>query len=266
MVAKKSLAGCNAVIFAATGAIAGAAALEFAKLGARIYISGRNRDRLLAQAQYIGEQTGEDADVSLVDATSPTQIERYYRMLHDRGVRLTWVFNGIGVDPLLGQYGWRTADVDSKTFLEPFKRIVGSQFLTSTLAVPHLRRQGQGRLVLLTSGLSTTALPGMAGITAASDGVQGLARVLCAEYAPDGIQVQCLRLAGVPDTPTIALTNRAIALGRGASVDALAVAPTDQSQPGSSWNLARAAAALVHAITSKKILPQGQPQDILPQP
>lgn len=208
-------AGCNALIFAANGAIAGAVACELVRRGARLFLSGRYRPGLEALAQRIAAETGASPEVARLDATSADEVSAYLDGLAERGIAPDWVFNGIGLDPVAAMYGERSNTLPTDVFLQPLTTIVGAQFVTATQAARRMRQRRRGTIALLTASLAKSAMPYMAGITAACDAVQGLARVLAAEYGADGLRVLCVRVAGIPETRTIRLTSAANARTRG---------------------------------------------------
>src|SRR3990167_3394908 len=157
--------GRNAVVFAATGEVAGATALELAKHGARLFLSGRDLGRVRDLAARIGERTGVAADCRRVDAEDRADVARYLQSLAVNEVAPDWMMNGIGLNPAEANYGRRSEDLPMPSFLEPLNRIVGSQFLTATLAATHMGLVGSGTIVMLTSSLAKSALHYMAGIT-----------------------------------------------------------------------------------------------------
>jgi len=103
MATLKAYRGSNAVIFAATGEIAGAVARELAGRGARLFLSGRDMGALRALAEDIAAAIGVEAEV--------------------------------------GRYGQPSEKLTSAVFLRPLDRIVGLQFLTATrsAAIPETR-------------------------------------------------------------------------------------------------------------------------------
>lgn len=208
--------GRHVLIFAATGAVARATALALADQGAKLYLSARNLLKLREVSDWIYDETGACANLAQVDACDPMAVASYLDRLSNQGVRPDWTFNGLGLDPTQAQYGQPADALSLQTFTAPMLRIVGSQWLTSVAVAQRMRAAGSGTVVLLTSGLARTAMPFMAGITAASDAVQGLARVLAAEYQPHKLRVHCIRLAGIADTPTIQQSHAAIAQTRAA--------------------------------------------------
>jgi NAD(P)-dependent dehydrogenase (short-subunit alcohol dehydrogenase family) len=114
------------------------------------------------------------------------------------------VFNGIGVD--YTDMGGRppTTVATFEQFMAPMEKICGSQFLTSRLAARYMiQTQSEGTIVLLTAALSRSKLPNLAGITAASAAVEGLTRVMAAEWGGHGIKVSCIAAGALMETKRI---------------------------------------------------------------
>jgi short-subunit dehydrogenase len=257
----ESYAGCHALVFAATGAIAGATARELARRGALLYLAGRDEAALHALAAQIAAETGRLPEYARVDAEDGEQIDAWLEALQARGITADWVFNGIGLDPVAAGYGLRSEALSPERFLAPLVHIVGSQFLTATRCAVRMRARGRGTVVLLTASLAKSTLPYMAGITAACDALQGLARVLAAEYGPAEVRVLCLRVAGIPESRTIRLTMEANARTRGLAAGQFVAEPAP-GETRASLTLARAAALIAEAAAPGSATAAGEPFDV----
>jgi 3-oxoacyl-[acyl-carrier protein] reductase len=244
-------AGRNALVFAATGAIASATALELARQGARLLLSARDLARLQGVAQHIEQETGVVPELAQLDAQDAAAVPAYVHGLVQRGITPDWVLNGIGLNPQTMRYGQRSDSLGLERFLAPLQAVVGAQFLSASACAAPMAAAGRGCIVLLTSSLAKSSLPYMAGITAASDAVQGLARVLAAEYAPQGLRVVCVRVAGIPESPTIRLTSAAIAQTLGISVEQFQ-APAPSAPAKAPLTLAGAARGILAASASSQ--------------
>ncbi|MGO4293016.1 SDR family NAD(P)-dependent oxidoreductase [Chitinophaga sp. RAB17] len=178
-----------AVVFAASGDIAGAVSRSFAQHGAKVYVTARNLDAVKALAQEI-KADGGNAEAAKVDALNETEIDNFLKKVASDNGQLDVVFNGIAVD--YNEMGGRplTTVATFKQFMAPMEKICGSQFLTSRVAAKYMMQtQSGGTILLLTAALSRSKLPNVAGITAASAAIEGLTRVMAAEWGGDGIKV-----------------------------------------------------------------------------
>lgn len=181
-----------AVVFAASGDIAGAVARSFSQHGAKVYVTARNFDTINALAGEIIANGGQ-AETAKVDALDEAEIDNFLKKVVDANGRLDMVFNGIGVD--YDEMGGRPATTEAtfRQFMAPMEKICGSQFLTSRVAAKYmLETQTEGTILLLTAALSRSKLPNLAGITAASAAIEGLTRVMATEWGPNGIKVICI--------------------------------------------------------------------------
>ena len=66
-----------------------------------------------------------------------------------------------------------------------------------------MQTRSEGTILLLTAALSRTKLPNLAGITAASAAVEGLTRVMAAEWGGEGIKVTCICSGALMETKRI---------------------------------------------------------------
>jgi len=192
-----------AVVFAASGDIAGAVARSFFQHGAKVYVTARNLDAVTVLAQEI-RANGGNAETAKVDALNETEIDNFLKKVVADNGKLDVVFNGIGVD--YSEMGGRplTTVATFEQFMAPMEKICGSQFLTSRVAARYMMQtQSEGTILLLTAALSRSKLPNLAGITAASAAVEGMTRVMAAEWGEHGIKVTCICTGAIMETKRI---------------------------------------------------------------
>lgn len=193
----KNLKDKVAVVFAASGGIAGAVARSFAEHGARVYVSGRKPDTVKALAAEI-KAGGGWAAAAKVDALNETEIDNYLQKIVKDNGKLDIVFNGIGNHYQDAGSGSPSTTVTLEQFLSPLEKFCGSQFLTSRAAAKYMiQTASEGTILLLTSALSRMKTPNMAGFAAASAAMEGLTRVLAAEFGGHGIKVTCICPAAI---------------------------------------------------------------------
>jgi NAD(P)-dependent dehydrogenase (short-subunit alcohol dehydrogenase family) len=191
------------VVFAASGEIAGAVARSFSQHGAKVYVTGRNLDAVKALAEEI-KAGGGHAEAAKVDALNETEIDNYLQKVVADNGKLDMVFNGIGMSYSDAGAGAPAAVVPLELFLHPFQTICGSQFLTSKAAAKYMIQSGtEGTILLLTPALSRSKIPNMAGITASSAAIEGLTRVMAAEFGGQGIKVICICPGAILETSKI---------------------------------------------------------------
>jgi Dehydrogenases with different specificities (related to short-chain alcohol dehydrogenases) len=192
-----------AVVFAASGEIAGAVARSFSQHGAKVYVTARNLDAVKTLAREI-TSSGGVAEAARVDALKENEIDDFLKkVVADHG-QLDVVFNGIGAN--YTEMGGRppTTAATMEQFMAPIEKICGSQFLTSRVAARYMMEtRSEGSILLLTAALSRSKLPNLAGITAASAAIEGMTRVMAAEWGPNGIKVICVCPGAILETKRI---------------------------------------------------------------
>ena len=181
-----------AVVFAASGEIAGAVARSFAQHGAKVYVTGRNLTAVKTLADEINTSGGQ-AEAGKVDALNETEIEAYLQKVVSGNGKLDVVFNGIGSYYRDAGSGTPTTLATFEQFLNPLQRICGSQFLTSKVAARHMIQCGsEGTILLFNASMAKTKTPNMAGFASACAAIEGLTRVMAAEFGKHGIKVTCI--------------------------------------------------------------------------
>jgi len=204
-----------AVVFAASGEIAGAVARSFAAHGAKVYVTGRNLNKVQALADEIVRNGGQ-AEAGQVDALNESEIEAYLQQVVEKTGTLDIVFNGIGSYYKDAGSGTPTTIASFEQFLNPLQRICGSQFLTSRVAARHMMATGsQGTILLFNASVARTKTPNMAGFASACAAIEGLTRVLAAEFGKHGIKAICLCSGAIYDSHKIQemITDFSHALG-----------------------------------------------------
>ena len=192
-----------AVVFAASGEIGGAVARSFSAHGATVYVTGRNLDAVNTLAEEL-RAAGGKAEAAKVDALEEGEIDAVLQKVVAAHGRLDVIFNGIGAD--YSEMGGRPATTQAtfQQFMAPIEKLCGSQFLTSRVAARYMMEtQTEGTVLLLTAALSRSKLSNVAGITAASAAIEGLTRVMAAEWGGNGIKVICICPGALMETKRI---------------------------------------------------------------
>jgi NAD(P)-dependent dehydrogenase (short-subunit alcohol dehydrogenase family) len=172
------------VVMGASSGIGREAAGRFAAEGAAVVLSGRSLPALASLADELTAAGGRAVAVP-AEVTDPAQV----RAVADRAVaefgRLdTWVhLPGVSV----------YAPVEDIS-PEEFRRVVDvtllGQVYGAMAALPHLRREGRGALVHVTSVVARRAFPLQSAYSAAKRGVEGFLESLRVELAHDGVPIR----------------------------------------------------------------------------
>jgi 3-oxoacyl-[acyl-carrier protein] reductase len=219
------LADKNALVFAATGAIASGVARKFAQEGAQVWLSSRNAARLEQLTKEI-QSDGGKASYEVVDATDQTAVSEYIAKVAATAGQIDAVFNGIGQRPDELSYPANSLELSVEGFFKPLQVILGSTFLTSREAARHMSQTGGGSIVILSASLTHFASSHMANLTATCGALEALSRALASEFSADNVRVNCLRATAMPETTTIALTGAGMARVLGLTDDKPPASPS----------------------------------------
>src|SRR4051812_20136173 len=96
------LAGKTAIIYGGGGAIGGAAALAFAREGARVFLAGRSRGRLEEVGDLVRAAGGE-VDTAVVDALDAAAVDAHAESVAARARRIDVVLNALGLQHVQGK-------------------------------------------------------------------------------------------------------------------------------------------------------------------
>jgi NAD(P)-dependent dehydrogenase (short-subunit alcohol dehydrogenase family) len=213
------LSGKRAAITGAATGIGRATAVKFAAEGARVAAIDVNAEEVTRTAELVAAAGGE-AEVLVADVRDEEQMARAI----DHAVS-TWG----GLDVVVANAGVQLAGEDDRAdrlSLEVWQRTLDvnltGMFLTCKHGIRALLASGGGAVVCIASrtGLFGSA-PGFDAYSSSKAGVCGLARVLAADYAAEGIRVNVV-VPGYTETPLTSFVSpdeheallRTIPLGR----------------------------------------------------
>jgi NAD(P)-dependent dehydrogenase (short-subunit alcohol dehydrogenase family) len=184
----------NAVIYGAGGAIGHGVATAFAREGARVFLTGRSREKLDVLADTIAAAGGA-AEVAVVDALDEQAVDEHARAVAADGgldVSLNLISRG-------DVQGVPLADMSVVDFTRAVTTGLTAHFITARAAARHMREQGSGVILALNSG-SAHGSP-MMGSTGPADAATDIfVRNLAQEVGPQGVRVLGLWVAGIPET------------------------------------------------------------------
>ncbi|MBW4424912.1 MAG: SDR family oxidoreductase [Nostoc desertorum CM1-VF14] len=170
-------------VVGASSGIGRITALEFARRGAKVVVSARGESKLKSLVEEIrsfgGEATYIVADVEVFDqvkAIADKTVEVYGRLD-------TWVHV-----PAIGIF----ATFDNTT-PEEFKHVIDvdlmGQVYGAMAALPHLKREGRGALIHVSSVEGTRSLPYQSAYSAAKHGVEGFIEAMRVELQHEKLPI-----------------------------------------------------------------------------
>ncbi len=178
------LEGKVALVGGASRGIGKAIAMGLAKEGCRVAICARGEQPLLETAEEIRKATGQDVLPVVCDMSRAEDIDRFVAEAEARFGRLDIVVNNAGGPP----YGFFEAHSD-EAWQAALEQNFMSAVRTIRAALPHLRKQGGGRIINITSYAVKQPLDGLILSNSARLAVVGLAKTLSRELGPDNILV-----------------------------------------------------------------------------
>lgn len=183
-----------AVIYGAGGYVGGAVARAFAREGARVFLAGRTQAKLDKVADEI-RANGGVADTAVVDALDEQAVNAYVDGIVAQTGQIDISYNLISyVDvqkPL--------TEISVEDFLQPITNAMRTHFLTSSAAIRHMIKRGQGGVILAFGGSGTQTLPGLGGFKISLDAIEGLRRQWASEIGSHGIRVVTIKTGGIAE-------------------------------------------------------------------
>ena len=183
-------------IVGASSGIGRESALRFAKKGAKVAVAARSQsglDSLVKEIESLGGEaiaiTADVADFSQVQAIAQKTVERFGRLD-------TWVHTA--ATSVFAKFEQITP--------EEFKRVIEvnlmGQVYGAMAALPHLRQEGRGALIHITSVEARRSLPLQSAYSASKHGIEGFLESLRVELKHDGVPISVTNvMPATIDTP-----------------------------------------------------------------
>lgn len=247
------LAGKNAVVYGAGGAIGSAVSAAFAREGARVFMAGRTADALEAAAGRIRGEGG-TVQTSVLDALDEAAVDAHADDVVSAAGSLDIAFNLISFEPVQGT---PMAAMAVEDYVAPVLTLVRSTFLTWRAAVRHMRHQPAGGVILAFGGEGDPPRgPHLGSLQTAFHAVEAMRRQLSTEAGAEGVRVVTLRTGGIPETlppgmpngeaiaaslAESSLVGRASTLGEVGQVAAFVASEQARSMTGATVNISAGA-------------------------
>jgi NAD(P)-dependent dehydrogenase (short-subunit alcohol dehydrogenase family) len=172
-----------AIVTGAARGIGNAIAKGLAAEGARIVVADLDRAEEAA--------TELDGGIGLaVDVAEDAQVDQMVREVVDRCGRIDILVNNAGLYASLAMRPFTDIPVDE------WRRVMDvnvlSMFLTCRSVVPHMREQGGGRIVNISSGTPFRGVPFLLHYVTSKGAIVALTRALAKELGGDDVLVNCV--------------------------------------------------------------------------
>lgn len=158
-------------------------ALALAQEGAHLALIGRNAESLNAVAME-ARSSGQIAEVFTGDVSREDDVRRIEQQVVSRFKKVHILINNAGIN-----IRKNVTDFTYEEWTSVINTNLVGAFLICRSFVPHMRGEGYGRIINLTSIMSHISLPGRSAYSASKAGLLGFTKALALELAPEGITV-----------------------------------------------------------------------------
>lgn len=174
----------TAIVLGASKGLGKACAKALAMEGSQVVIGSRDEKILKATASELEQQTGSKIIALPTDATIPKDLEKIVAQTIKEFGRIDILVNNAGGPPAgkfesFGDKEWQSA----------FETNLLSAVRLSRLVIPHMQKNGSGRIINLVSAAVKQPIDNLILSNSVRAGVVGMAKTLSAELAPDNITV-----------------------------------------------------------------------------
>ncbi|MGH9032262.1 MAG: SDR family NAD(P)-dependent oxidoreductase [Acidimicrobiia bacterium] len=181
------LRGEIALVTGSTAGIGRAIAVEFAAQGARVVVTGRNRERGEAVAAAARRAAGDDnggATFVAADLTTEDACAALIAATAERHGSLTvLVNNAAGADD-----DGAVADLATSAWDATLRVNLTAPMWLCRAAIPHMRAAGHGAIVNISSRQGERASRGLAAYITSKGGLNALTRSIAVDYAAENIR------------------------------------------------------------------------------
>jgi NAD(P)-dependent dehydrogenase (short-subunit alcohol dehydrogenase family) len=178
-----SVEGKVAIVTGAAQGIGNAIGKGLAAEGARIVVADLNRAEEAA-AEF------DDGVGITVDVADEAQVERMAQEVVDRCGQIDILVNNAGLYASLAMRPFTEIPVDEWRQVMDVNGL--SMFLTTRAVVPHMREQGGGRIVNISSGTPFRGVPFLLHYVTSKGAIVALTRALAKELGRDDVLVNCV--------------------------------------------------------------------------
>ena len=184
---EKTLQGKVALVTGGVRRLGKAMALALARDGASVVINARSsRDEAEKAAKEV-EATGAKAMVHIADITKEDEVKAMVDAVVSKFGRVDILINNAAVR---GEKPFM--EMSYKEWRSVLDVVLDGSFFCSRAVLPHMVKNKWGRIINLGGVSSHLGTPARAHVGAAKTGIVGLTKSLSAEFAPQGITVNCI--------------------------------------------------------------------------
>jgi NAD(P)-dependent dehydrogenase (short-subunit alcohol dehydrogenase family) len=186
-----------AIVTGGGAGVGEAIALKYAQEGARVVVAEIIPDRGQSTVDAIHKLGGEGLFVP-TDVSSEDQVKEMVRTTVERFGRIDILVNNAAI--LLTHGEGRAHELSNEVWDRTINTNLRGYWLCAKYTIPHMISQHSGIIILVASRTGIRGFKGLAAYSASKGGVFALMRSMAADYAGDGIRVNCI-VPGTMDTP-----------------------------------------------------------------
>lgn len=179
--------GKACLVTGGTRGIGAATALEYARRGADVALVARNLDEEAIQIQADIVETGRGCILIHGDMGKPEDIDRCVKQAAEALGRLDVLVHSAG-GPVPGSL----ESISTETWNEAFDVHVHAVFHLVRAALPHIRQQSEGAIILVSSSAGLRGCLGAGAYGIVKGALIQFTRVLARELADSNIRVNCV--------------------------------------------------------------------------
>jgi NAD(P)-dependent dehydrogenase (short-subunit alcohol dehydrogenase family) len=187
-----------ALVTGGSAGIGRAIAIEFAREGAMVVITGRRKD-LLEQVALEIERSGGRALAIAGDVTDKTHV----RSAVTQTIQAFGALNVLVNNAAVGAFGKLLHETDDATWDEQVAVNLTGVFQMTRAAVPHMLVHGGGSIVNISSVAALVGFPLSAAYSTTKGALNAFTRCVAMDYAKQGIRCNAV-CPGLVDTPMAA--------------------------------------------------------------
>jgi NAD(P)-dependent dehydrogenase (short-subunit alcohol dehydrogenase family) len=191
----------TAVIYGASGFIGASVAKAFAREGARVFVTGKNKEAIATLVSDIAAAGG-FAEGGVVDVLNEQAVKNHLEQVINKEGKIDISFNAAGIGQE-GVQGIPLTGLSPEAYVNPVLHYSRSHFITSTAAAKYMAALKKGVVITLTAAPVKLPAPLLGGMAAAWAAVEAMTRTLAGEMGAHGVRAVCLRADGIPETETI---------------------------------------------------------------
>ncbi|GAB3683336.1 glucose 1-dehydrogenase [Angustibacter aerolatus] len=181
------LTGEVALVTGASRGIGAVLARGLAEHGATVVLTARTDGPLQQAARDLADRSGATVHAVAFDVTDEQGVVDGVRRVRELAGEPTVLVNNAGV-----QHRQPLVDTSAADWHRVLDTNLTSAFLLAREAAPAMVAAGRGKVLNVGSVQTSLARPGLSAYSASKGGLAMLTRVMCAEWAASGVQVNAL--------------------------------------------------------------------------